>query len=295
MKSVIADVRDLASLEKAMRAAEPEIVMHMAAQPLVRHSYGDPVETYATNVMGTVHLLESVRRTPRVKAVVNVTTDKCYENHGDTEGYREGDVLGGADPYSNSKACAELATAAYRASFFAEGPAVATARAGNVIGGGDWAKDRLVPDIIKAFEAGQPAHIRNPGAVRPWQQVLEPLRGYLTLAEHLYQQGAPFGEAWNFGPDADDARPVAWIADRMAALWGEGASWQADGGEHPHEAAFLRLDASKARSRLHWHPALDLQRTLELTVDWARASRTGADMRRHTLAQIESYQAATVG
>lgn len=295
MQSIIADIRDLASLQCAMQSAEPEVVIHMAAQPLVRRSYQDPVETYTTNVIGTVHLLEAVRRTPGVRAVVNVTTDKCYENRAWARGYRETDTLGGADPYSNSKACAELVTSAYRTSFFSverHGAAIATARAGNVIGGGDWAKDRLVPDIIKAFEAGTPARIRNPAATRPWQQVLEPLRGYLMLAECLHEHGAEYAEAWNFGPAETDARPVEWIADSMTRLWGKGAAWEVDEGNHPYEAAYLKLDTSKASRRLNWHPSLGLERALELTIEWTRERNTGADMRRHSIAQIESYQAA---
>jgi CDP-glucose 4,6-dehydratase len=299
MHSVLGDIRDLAALQTVLTAHQPEIVIHMAAQALVRHSYQNPVDTYATNVMGTVHLLEAVRQTPGVKAVVNITTDKCYENREWVWGYRENEPMGGYDPYSNSKGCAELVTAAYRASYFnpatyvQHGVALATVRAGNVIGGGDWAADRLLPDILAAFEQGQPAVIRNPHAIRPWQHVLEPLRGYLSLAEQLYTHGPDFAEAWNFGPNDEDAKPVGWIAQHMAALWGAGAQWQTDDGVHPHEAHYLKLDISKARSRLNWHPALRLQDALQLIIDWSQARRAGADMRARTLAQIHHYQKLT--
>ncbi|MGB4346456.1 MAG: CDP-glucose 4,6-dehydratase [Burkholderiaceae bacterium] len=297
MRSVIGDIQDLARLQDVLAEHRPEIVIHMAAQPLVRHSYYNPVETYATNVMGTVHLLEAVRHTPGVKAVVNITTDKCYENREWVWGYRENEPMGGFDPYSSSKGCAELVSAAYRSSFFntahhaQHGVALATVRAGNVIGGGDWAADRLIPDILSSFEQGKPAHIRNPHAVRPWQHVLEPLRGYLTLAEQLHAHGPAFAEGWNFGPHDDDAQPVGWIVDQMVALWGEGAQWHTDTGQHPHEATYLKLDISKARSRLNWHPALRLPAALKLTTDWAKQRLNSADMRTLTLAQINAYQA----
>ena len=295
MVSVIGDIRDLAALQSVFAEHRPEIVIHMAAQPLVRYSYQNPVETYSTNVMGTVHLLEAVRQTPGVKAVVNITTDKCYENREWAWGYRENEPMGGYDPYSNSKGCAELVSAAYRSSFFnpdnygQHGVALATVRAGNVIGGGDWAADRLLPDILAAFEQGLPATIRNPHAIRPWQHVLEPLRGYLTVAERLFEQGPAFAEAWNFGPNDEDAKPVGWIADQMAALWGTDAQWQTDSGEHPHEAHYLKLDISKARSRLDWHPALRLQDALQLIIEWAQQRKQGANMRACTLAQINQY------
>ncbi len=297
MQSVHGDIRDLPELSKAMRAAQPEIVIHMAAQSLVRESYAAPVETYATNVMGTVHLLEAVRQTAGVKAVVNVTTDKCYENKEWVWGYRENEPMGGYDPYSNSKGCAELVSSAYRSSFFSlhthaqHGVALATARAGNVIGGGDWAKDRLIPDILAAFEKAQPVVIRNPHATRPWQHVLEPLRGYLTLAEKLYTAGPAFAEGWNFGPHSDDARPVEWIVGRLAEQWPDGASWQIDPGDHPHEANYLKLDISKAAHRLNWHPAIRLEQALGLIVDWAQARQAGADLRALTQQQIQAYQA----
>lgn len=299
MHSVIDDIRNLAALQSAFAAHRPEIVIHMAAQPLVRESYANPVDTYATNVMGTVHLLEAVRQSPGVKAVVNITTDKCYENREWIWGYRENEPMGGYDPYSNSKGCAELVSAAYRSSFFnpdsyaTHGIAIATARAGNVIGGGDWAADRLIPDILAALSAAKPVDIRNPHAIRPWQHVLEPLRGYLSLAEKLYEQGPRFAEGWNFGPNDEDARPVSWIADTLCSLWGQGAAWQRDGGNHPHEASYLKLDISKARSRLHWHPAMGLRQALELIVGWSQASNAGQDMRHVSLTQIKNYQALT--
>lgn len=296
MRSIVADIRDGERFAADMRAAAPEIVIHMAAQPLVRHSYIAPVETYETNVMGTVNLLEAVRQTPTVKAVVNVTSDKCYENREWEWGYRETDHLGGHDPYSNSKGCAELVTAAYRNSYFnpekyhSHGVALASARAGNVIGGGDWAQDRLIPDMMRAIEQGRPIHIRSPHAIRPWQHVLEPLGGYLQLAEKLYTDGNSFAEAWNFGPRDEDAKPVQWIVEQLVALWGGSASWQLDGQAHPHEATYLKLDCSKARSRLGWQPRWTLQHALEQIVAWHKAHSQGQDMRQLTLSQIRSYQ-----
>lgn len=299
MTSEIGDIRDLVKLQTIFDESRPEIVFHMAAQPLVRYSYQNPIETYATNVMGTVHLLEAVRHTAGVKAVVNITTDKCYENHEWVWGYRENEPMGGFDPYSNSKACSELVSAAYRSSFFngstyaQHGIAIATVRAGNVIGGGDWAQDRLIPDILIAFEQGRKVDIRNPYAVRPWQHVMEPLRGYLTLAEQLFEHGPSFGEAWNFGPNDEDAKSVGWIVEQMAKGWGPDAQWQIDNGEHPHEARYLKLDISKARSRLDWHPALSLQSALALIIDWSKQHISGANMRQLTLKQIKEYQTLT--
>jgi CDP-glucose 4,6-dehydratase len=299
MTSIVGDIRDLPSLRAAMQQHQPEIVFHMAAQPLVRLSYQNPVETYSTNVMGTAHVLEAVRNCPSVRAVVNITTDKCYENREWAWGYRENEPLGGHDPYSSSKGCAELVTAAYRNSFFQQAPAgqravaVATARAGNVIGGGDWAQDRLVPDLLSAFASGRPVEIRNPHAVRPWQHVLEPLRGYLMLAEQLYLQGADYAEAWNFGPHDEDSKPVGWIVQQMAALWGSGAQWKCDTAAHPHEAHYLKLDISKARSRLDWQPALRLVQALDLSIAWARQHQAGADMHAFTNGQIAAYQTLT--
>ncbi|WP_300442330.1 CDP-glucose 4,6-dehydratase [Zoogloea sp.] len=296
MRSIIGDIRDPLVLQQAMQAARPEIVIHMAAQPLVRYSYVNPIETYQTNVMGTVHLLEAVRNTAGVKAVVNITTDKCYENREWVWGYRENEPMGGYDPYSNSKGCAELVSAAYRSSFFnpddyaRHGVAIATVRAGNVIGGGDWAMDRLVPDLLNAFLNGRTVNIRNPHAIRPWQHVLEPLRGYLTLAERLYHDGTGYGEGWNFGPNDEDAKPVGWIVEQMAEMWGDGASWQIDTGEHPHEASYLKLDISKVRSRLDWHPALRLEDALRYIVAWSKGRQAGADVHALTLAQINAYE-----
>lgn len=300
MRSVIGDIREPETVFNAMREAQPEIVLHLAAQPLVRYSYQHPVETYATNVMGTVHLLEAVRTLGGVKAVVNVTTDKCYENREWVWGYRENEPMGGYDPYSNSKACSELVTSAYRSSFFnsadyaKHGTAVATARAGNVIGGGDWAQDRLIPDILAAFARGNPVDIRYPQAIRPWQHVLEPLRGYLMLAEQLYNNGPAWADAWNFGPNDDDARPVGWMVETLAALWGDQARWQPAAGAHPHEAAYLKLDISKARQRLAWQPQLRLEKALAYIVDWEKQRHAGADVRSLTLGQIQQYQSLTL-
>lgn len=296
MESYAGDIRKLGDVTAAVERATPEIVIHLAAQSLVRPSYDAPVETYATNVMGTVHLLEAVRNAPTVRSVLIVTSDKCYENREWAWGYRENEPMGGHDPYSSSKGCAELVTAAYRRSFFAQGEegrrvGVASARAGNVIGGGDWATDRLVPDAMRAMLAGRTLTIRNPGAIRPWQHVLEPLSGYLELIEHLAADPAEFGSGWNFGADDRDSRPVAWIADRLTALWGEGASWQTDGGEHPHEANYLKLDCSLAKSRLGWSPRLALEEALAWSVEWYRAYQRGENLRRITEEQILRYQA----
>ncbi len=296
MQSVIGDIRDGTLLSNALRQAAPDIVIHMAAQPLVRRSYVDPVETYLTNVMGTVHLLEAVRQTPSVRAVVNVTTDKCYENQEWVWGYRENEPMGGFDPYSSSKGCAELVTAAYRNSFFNAAKhsehhiAVATARAGNVIGGGDWAEDRLVPDILRAIQNGQSVNIRNPQSTRPWQHVLEPLSGYLALAEKLYTQGPAFAEAFNFGSAEDDAKPVQWIVEQITRQWGDGANWKLDQVEHPHEAHYLKLDCSKAKARLNWQPRWMLSKALENIIVWHKAHQRGDDMRELSLKQISTFQ-----
>jgi CDP-glucose 4,6-dehydratase len=295
MTSIIGDIRDADLLVQSMQNCSPDIVIHMAAQPLVRYSYLNPVETYSTNVMGTVHLLEAVRQTPSVRAVVNVTSDKCYENREWVWGYRESEPMGGFDPYSNSKGCAELVTSAYRSSYFNPDKvdehkvALASARAGNVIGGGDWAADRLIPDILRAISDGKPVVIRNPRAIRPWQHVLEPLSGYLLLAQKLYEDRVNYAEGWNFGPSDEDARPVQWIVERLTELWGDGASWQLDGAEHPHEANYLRLDCSKANMRLHWQPRWHLDKALEMIVTWQRGWLEEQDMRGITLSQIEQY------
>jgi len=296
MTSIIGDVRDVSKLRDSMLGAEPEIVIHMAAQPLVRRSYADPVETYSTNVMGTVNLFEAVRQCPSVRAVVNVTTDKCYENREWCWAYRESEPMGGYDPYSSSKGCAELVSSAYRRSFFAarndSGTSVplATARAGNVIGGGDWAADRLVPDVLFAFSNDKPVVIRSPGAIRPWQHVLEPIRGYLTLAERLYVDGQDYAEAFNFGPRDGDVKPVGWVVSELSRLWGKDAKWTQNGGQNPHEATLLKLDISKASHRLGWTPQLNLVQALGLTVDWTRRLLEGRNMRDTTWEQISGYQ-----
>lgn len=299
MSSVIGDIRDGAELTRAMKKAKPDIVIHMAAQPLVRRSYVDPVETYSTNVMGTVNLLEAVRKSASVRAVVNVTTDKCYENKEWVWGYRENESMGGYDPYSSSKGCAELVTTAYRNSFFNVAAyddhqtALATARAGNVIGGGDWAKDRLIPDILGAIQRGQKVKIRNPDATRPWQHVLEPLIGYLTLAEKLHTNGPAFAEAFNFGPAEECAKPVQWIVAELTRHWGDGASWQLDSGNHPHEAHYLKLDCSKAHALLDWKPRWNLGQTLQAIIAWHKAHQSGEDMREMCLQQITDYESAS--
>lgn len=296
----VGDIRNPAELERSMAEFNPEVVFHMAAQPLVRRSYANPIETYSTNVMGTAHVLDAIRRVPSVRAVVVITTDKCYENREWLWGYREEDRLGGFDPYSNSKACAELVTAAYRNSYFPlsriaeHGVVVATVRAGNVIGGGDWSEDRLIPDILRGFLSGEPVHIRYPHAIRPWQHVLEPLAGYIALAEHLLQRGAEFSGAWNFGPAEGDAWPVARIADAMASVWGIGANWVSDTAENPHEAGYLKLDASKAHTLLGWHPVLPIDHALRWVAEWFLAWQKHEDMQAFTLHQIAEYQARLV-
>lgn len=294
--SRIGNVGDLASLEAAMQAAQPEIVIHMAAQSLVRYSYDHPVETFTTNVVGTVHLLDAVRRTPSVRSVVIVTSDKCYYNEEWVWGYREDSRLGGIDPYSGSKGAAELVVTAYRHSYFsadrhADGPAVASARAGNVIGGGDWALDRLVPDIMRSLLKNEPTLIRNPQATRPWQHVLEPLNGYLMLAERLYTGRHQFASGWNFGPSEQSERTVGWIIEKLYDLWGVDFEWKRDANPGPPESTFLKLDASKARAHLQWRPKLDLETTLAWIVDWTREYQKGADMREVTLTDIDRFGA----
>lgn len=295
MNSIIGDVRDGNNLKGAVSQANPEVVIHMAAQPLVRYSYSNPEETYSTNIMGLVNLFEAVRATPGVKSVVNVTSDKCYENKEWHWGYRENDSMGGYDPYSNSKGCAELITACYRNTYFnpekyaVHGVAIASARAGNVIGGGDWAEDRLVPDMIRAISKGESVEIRNPEAIRPWQHVLEPLSGYLKLAEKLHSNGIEFAEGWNFGPHDHEAKTVGWAIEQLTQTWGSGAKWSLDQQNHPHEATYLKLDCSKARSRLGWHPAWNIDLTIKKIVEWHKAYDQGADMRQITLSQINSF------
>ncbi len=291
MDHQIADLRDYEKVKTLVADFRPEIVIHMAAQPLVRLSYSQPIATYATNVMGTVHILEAARHAGSVRAIVNVTTDKCYENKEWVWGYREDEPMGGHDPYSNSKGCAELVSSAYRKSFFkAYGIAIATARAGNVIGGGDWAQDRLVPDTLRALQQGQVVQIRNPHSIRPWQHVLEPLSGYLLLAERLYEHGQTDAEAWNFGPLDEDAQSVQWIVEKLCAAWGQEASWCLQAGDHPHEASMLKLDISKAKQRLNWHPRWRMNKTIEAIIDWNKAWIYGNDMKKECLDQIIMYE-----
>ncbi len=287
------NICDLERLRAAMRAANPEVVLHMAAQPLVRRAVHDPIDTYTTNVIGTATVLESIRQCDSVRAVIVVTTDKCYENKSWDWAYREIDPLGGNDPYSSSKACMELVVGSYRDSFFHDCPiGIATARAGNMIGGGDWAQDRLVPDMMRSFAAGKPVTLRNPHATRPWQFVLEALRGYLLLAEHLYHDPAHTSGAWNFGPAAADIQPVGWIAERLAAAWGAEAKWNVEPGHLPQEAQMLRLDCSKAAAELSWRPALHLSDALDMTVDWYRCFYEGKNIRSKYLEQLAAYSAA---
>jgi CDP-glucose 4,6-dehydratase len=280
------DVRDPDALARA--AAGAEIVLHLAAQPIVRRSFAEPRETYEVNVMGTVNVLEAARAAGSA-AIVNVTSDKCYENREWEWAYREDEPMGGHDPYSSSKGAAELVTSAYRRSY---GLPVASARAGNVIGGGDWGADRLIPDVMRAAVAGEAVEIRNPGATRPWQHVLNPLSGYLVLAQRLYEEPEA-ATAWNFGPADGEARPVGWIVERLDELWPGGLRWNHDTGEHPHEARYLKVDSSRARARLGWAPRWGLERTLESIVEWYAALRDGADMRAVTLAQLEAFNTLT--
>jgi CDP-glucose 4,6-dehydratase len=295
VESIHGDVRDYDSLHSALLKSKAEIVVHMAAQPLVRESYLHPVETYEVNVMGTVHLLEAVRACRNVRAFLNVTTDKTYENKEWVWGYRENDRLGGSDVYSSSKACSELVTASYRKSFFSSseqdhhGASIATVRAGNVIGGGDWAKDRLIPDSIRALLENEPIHIRNPQAIRPWQHVIEPLSGYLILTRRLYEGGYNYAGAWNFGPDNDSARTVEWVVKRLCEKWGEKAGYTLDKGSHPHEASFLKLDCSKAKSILSWQPRWSLETGIDKIVAWTKAYSKGADMLEVCEKQILDY------
>lgn len=297
--SVMLDIRDRVRLTKVVRSVKPQIVFHMAAQPLVRDSYKDPVGTYSTNVMGTAHLLEAIRSVSSVRAVVNVTTDKCYENMESGRYYREEDPLGGYDPYSSSKACSEFVTAAYRKSFFnpdtyrEHGVAVATARAGNVIGGGDWAKNRLVPDCIRFLIKGKDVLLRNPCAVRPWQHVLDPLWGYFMLARRLYTDGPQFASAWNFGPEKKDVLTVKQVADMVCRQWGGKSKVRIALGKHPHEAGLLMLDITKARKELRWKPRLSTREALEWTIEWYRSACGKADVRVFSREQISDYQERT--
>lgn len=293
-QSHIADIRDLANLKMAMEQAVPDVIIHMAAQPLVRYSYDNPVETFETNVMGTVNVLEAARAIDGVKAILVVTTDKCYENQEWVWGYRENEPLGGADPYSSSKACAELVTSAYRQSFFSGNvatstAAVASARAGNVIGGGDWSVDRLIPDALTAFEEGRPLVLRNPLATRPWQHVLEPLSGYLMLAQALFEGGKSYASAWNFGPGDEGNKTVEQVIDVLSNKYGNAVGWQQDPGAQPHEAHLLKLDCSKAHQQLGWAPKWKLGQSIEKIVQWHQAFNSGKDMKVISLEQINSY------
>ncbi len=287
--SVIADIRDYGRMSEALSESSAEIVFHLAAQPLVRQGYADPASTLAVNILGTVNLLEAVRHSNSVRAMVNVTTDKCYEDLTDRP-CSEDDPLGGVDPYSCSKACSELVTVAYRKSFYSKkGAAVATARAGNVIGGGDWASHRLIPDIFRAIESGESPYLRSPGAIRPWQHALEPLHGYLLLAERLYEAGEEYTGAWNFGPPDEEAMTVGWIADWMDERC-RGAGWRTDTGDHPHESRYLGLDSGKAREKLAWRPRWSLDRALDKTIEWREKWLNGDDMLAFTLLQIDDYE-----
>jgi CDP-glucose 4,6-dehydratase len=287
--SYIGDIRDQDTLHESMVSFSPDILIHMAAQPLVRCSYNEPIETYEVNVIGTAKVLEVARSCSNLKAIVNITTDKCYENDGRTEGYKENDPMGGYDPYSSSKGCAELVTSSYRRSFLQEqGIGLASVRAGNVIGGGDWANDRLIPDILRSFENGDSVVIRNPKATRPWQHVLEPLSGYLFLAQKLYKDQKEYAEGWNFGPNEQDVKPVDWILDKMIGNW-PNSSWELDENFSPHEASFLKLDFSKAKSKLDWNPVWELSHTLEKIVNWHQAWLNKEDIQARCLAEIEEY------
>lgn len=293
MESIHGDIRDREAVATAVEKTRPDIVLHLAAQPLVRLSYQDPVGTFDTNVMGTVNVLEAVRRVNSVKVLLCITSDKCYQNREWLWGYREEDAMGGHDPYSSSKGCSELVVSAYRQSFFAahNSTSIATARAGNVIGGGDWAQDRIVPDVMKAFMQSEQVVVRNPDAIRPWQHVLEPLHGYLKLVEQLWDHGSSFAEGWNFGPNDSDAKTVGWLVENLSRLWADGSGWMNDtAGGHPHEATYLKLDCSKAKMLLKWSPVLNISKALEMTVEWYRAFNHHQNMREMTLHQIASYE-----
>lgn len=296
MESVFGDIRDLGHLKKEIIEYKPQVIFHMAAQAIVRTSYEDPLETFDTNVLGTANLLESVRSAHSVRAVISVTSDKCYENKEWDWKYRESDPMGGWDPYSASKGCAELVTASYRRSFFLNGEAdknqtgIASARAGNVIGGGDWSKDRLIPDIMRSFSENEPVIIRNPAAVRPWQYILDLLHGYMVLAEKLYDQPEKYSESWNFGPSENDEQSVEFITNRMVETWGEGASWKLDEGVNPHEAGYLKLDSSKSRMKLGWSTHLNLTEALDYLTIWYKSYFEGEDMTEITKARLKEFE-----
>ena len=295
LSSTIGDIRNYDLLLNTLKEVKPEVIIHMAAQPLVKESYRNPRETFEINVMGTVNLLDAVRQIPGVRAILNVTSDKCYENKEWHWGYRENEPMGGYDPYSNSKGCSELVTSSFRNSFYNpktysnHGLALATGRAGNVLGGGDWAEDRLVPDFIRAIMRGEELKIRSPYAIRPWQHVLEPLSGYLLLCEKLYSWGPDFAEAWNFGADDDDSKNVEWITQRICELWGKNAAYKIDKEPQPHEASYLKLDCTKAKTLLGWHPQWDIETTLKMLVDWYKAYQSKSDLRQISINQIEQY------
>jgi CDP-glucose 4,6-dehydratase len=295
MINITQDIRNGKKIKQIFQLHKPEIVFHLAAQPLVRYSYRDPVETYETNVMGTLHVLEGIRSIGTVRSAVMITTDKCYENKEWEWGYRENEPMGGEDPYSSSKGAAELLIASYRSSYFPTSKyqqhktAIASVRAGNVIGGGDWAENRLIPDIIRAFQKGKQVHIRNPNSIRPWQHVLEPIYGYMTLAEKLIKDGKDYSQAWNFGPQEEDAKSVKWIVEKMTALWGYSENWVLDDGVHPNEANYLKLDCSKAHSRLSWWPKWDLEKSLQQVIEWHRAEQVTEDLQEKCLEQINEY------
>ena len=290
VKSVIGDIRDLSNFQKTVQDFQPEIIFHLAAQSLVRKSYRQPVDTYSTNVIGTVNILEAVRFSESVKSVVIVTTDKVYENKEWHWAYRENERLGGFDPYSNSKACAELAVSAYRNSFFSDRETlIATARAGNVIGGGDWSEDRLLPDVFRSLIFGEKLEIRNPASIRPWQHALEPLDGYMKLAEKLYNGEKNFAEAWNFGPSEEDSKPVGWILEEIKRIWNEPVNWEISTEKQPHEARLLKLDSTKAKAELGWLPKLNLNEAVNLTAEWYRAFKDEKDLVKLTGEQINFY------
>ena len=287
--SQIADIRSQDTLHESMTKFSPDILIHMAAQPLVKYSYNAPIETYEVNVIGTAKVLEVARSCPNLKAIVNITTDKCYENDNRSEGYKEEDPMGGYDPYSSSKSCAEFVASSYRRSFLQDkGVGLVSVRAGNVIGGGDWADDRLIPDILRSFEKKKPVIVRNPRATRPWQHVLEPLSGYLILAQKLYKDQKKYSEGWNFGPNDENAKPVDWILNKMIAKW-PSSSWKLDTDSSPHEAGFLKLDISKAKSKLGWKPVWELNHTLDRIIFWHKAWLNKEDMQAICLTEIKEY------